>query len=69
MSVQLGNVADSFIYRDDDKPYYRRGNKQLLAINIAAIVLFLLTKLCKLEQKLPSVEWINKPMHGNVSPP
>ncbi|KAK7757338.1 hypothetical protein SLS62_000350 [Diatrype stigma] len=44
MSVQLGNIASSFIYRDDDKPYYHRGNTQLFAINIAAIIVFLLTK-------------------------
>ncbi|CAI4217779.1 unnamed protein product [Parascedosporium putredinis] len=44
MSVQLGNVVDSFIYRDDDKPYYRRGNSQLLLVNVASIAVFLLTK-------------------------
>lgn len=47
MSVQLGNIAASFIYRDDDKPYYHRGNTQLVAINLAALVVFLLTKACK----------------------
>jgi len=47
MSVQLGNVADSFIYREDDKPYYHRGNMQLVAINFAAIGVFLLTKACE----------------------
>ena len=47
MSVQLGNVASSFIYREDDKPYYRRGNRQLVAINFAAIGVFLLTKACR----------------------
>ena len=47
MSVQLGNIASSFIYRDDDKPVYRRGNMQLVAINLAAIAVFLLTKACK----------------------
>ncbi|KAK7716653.1 hypothetical protein SLS63_011078 [Diaporthe eres] len=44
MSVQLGNIIANFIYRDDDKPYYRRGNMNLFAINLLAIVLFLLTK-------------------------
>ncbi|KAG8163266.1 hypothetical protein KVR01_006563 [Diaporthe batatas] len=44
MSVQLGNIIANFIYRDDDKPYYRRGNRQLFIINILAIVLFLFTK-------------------------
>ena len=47
MSVQLGNIASSFIYRDDDKPYYRRGNRQLVAINFAAIAVFALTKACR----------------------
>ncbi|KAH8197556.1 hypothetical protein TruAng_008292 [Truncatella angustata] len=44
MFVQLGNIAASFIYRDDDKPKYRRGNGALIGINVACIVLFLLTK-------------------------
>jgi hypothetical protein len=44
MMVQLGNVCANFIYRADDAPYYHRGNGQLVAINIAAIVVFLLTK-------------------------
>ena len=42
--VQLGNIVANFIYRDDDKPYYRRGNMDLFAINVLAIMLFLLTK-------------------------
>ncbi len=41
MSVQAGDVAAFFIYRDDDKPKYRRGNTNLIAINVLAIVLFL----------------------------
>jgi hypothetical protein len=41
MSVQAGDVAAYFIYRDDDKPKYRRGNTALIAINILAIALFL----------------------------
>lgn len=41
MSVQAGDIAAYFIYRDDDKPKYRRGNTALIAINILAIVLFL----------------------------
>ncbi|POS71379.1 hypothetical protein DHEL01_v210228 [Diaporthe helianthi] len=44
MSVQLGSIISNFIYRDDDKPYYRRGNRQLFIINLLAIVLFLFTK-------------------------
>lgn len=45
MAVQLGNICANFIYRTDDKPLYHRGNTQLLIINIAAIAVFLLTKL------------------------
>ncbi|KAJ6157777.1 pantothenate transporter [Penicillium chermesinum] len=41
MSVQAGDIAAYFIYRDDDKPKYRRGNTVLIAINVVAIVLFL----------------------------
>lgn len=44
MAVQLGNIIANFIYVDDDKPYYRRGNRNLFIINILGIVLFLLTK-------------------------
>ncbi|KAH8165214.1 hypothetical protein CIB48_g3022 [Xylaria polymorpha] len=44
MAVQAGNVVGNFIYLDDDKPLYKRGNSVLFAINILAIVVFLLTK-------------------------
>jgi predicted MFS family arabinose efflux permease len=44
MAVQLGNICANFIYRTDDAPLYRRGNTQLIAINILTIVLFLFTK-------------------------
>jgi hypothetical protein len=40
MFVQAGNVVSANIYRDDDKPYYYRGNKILLAIVGVNIVLF-----------------------------
>ncbi|KAI1385801.1 allantoate permease [Hypoxylon trugodes] len=45
MSVQAGNVYASYIYREDDKPKYRRGNTTLLVINLISILVFLLTKL------------------------
>ena len=45
MFVQSGNIIASNIYRDDDQPLYRRGNKILLAINVFNIVLFVLVKL------------------------
>lgn len=44
MAAQLGNICGNFIYRTDDGPLYHRGNTQLIIINIAAIAVFLLTK-------------------------
>ncbi|KAK1580759.1 uncharacterized protein LY79DRAFT_671637 [Colletotrichum navitas] len=44
MFVQAGNIAASNIYRDDDRPLYRRGNKILLGICCFNIVLFYLVK-------------------------
>ncbi|KAL6709207.1 hypothetical protein ACN47E_002023 [Coniothyrium glycines] len=44
MFVQSGNIIASNIYRDDDQPLYRRGNKILLGICVANIFLFYATK-------------------------
>lgn len=44
MTVQSGNIIASNIYRDDDKPLYRRGNKILLAVCCVNVVLFYLAK-------------------------
>ncbi|OBR10758.1 Major facilitator superfamily transporter [Colletotrichum higginsianum IMI 349063] len=44
MFVQAGNIAASNIYRDDDQPLYRRGNKILLGICCFNIVLFYFVK-------------------------
>ncbi|KAH7014502.1 major facilitator superfamily domain-containing protein [Microdochium trichocladiopsis] len=44
MMVQLGNVISNNIYVEADKPLYRKGNTNLLAINILAILLFLFAK-------------------------
>ncbi|KAL2123454.1 hypothetical protein VTJ04DRAFT_3909 [Mycothermus thermophilus] len=44
ISVQLGGVAHSHIYRESDKPYYRRGNTVLLCVNVLSIFVFLATK-------------------------
>ncbi|KAF2632989.1 MFS general substrate transporter [Macroventuria anomochaeta] len=44
MFVQSGNIIASNIYRNDDQPLYRRGNKILLAICSFNIVLFYFVK-------------------------
>ncbi|KAF1963214.1 MFS general substrate transporter [Byssothecium circinans] len=44
MFVQSGNMIASNIYRDDDQPLYRRGNKILLAICSLNIALFFFVK-------------------------
>lgn len=45
MSVQASNIFSSQIYRADDKPYYYRGNKVLLAILAWNVVLFVASKI------------------------
>lgn len=42
--VQSGNIVASNIYREDDKPLYRRGNKVLLGITVFNIFLFYFVK-------------------------
>ncbi|KAI0887485.1 MFS general substrate transporter [Annulohypoxylon maeteangense] len=44
MFVQSGNIIATNIYRDDDKPLYRRGNKILLGVTVFNIALFYLVK-------------------------
>ncbi|KAF2825787.1 MFS general substrate transporter [Ophiobolus disseminans] len=44
MFVQSGNIIATNIYRDDDQPLYRRGNKILLGICLFNISLFYLVK-------------------------
>jgi hypothetical protein len=44
MSVQLGGICATFVYREDDKPFYRRGNRTLIGINVLGIGLFLFAK-------------------------
>ncbi|KAI1207852.1 MFS general substrate transporter [Annulohypoxylon truncatum] len=44
MFCQAGGIISSNLYRADDAPLYRRGNRQLLAILIMNIVLYCLTK-------------------------
>lgn len=42
--VQAGSIVATNLYRDNDKPDYRHGNKTLVGIAVLAIVLFLGTK-------------------------
>ncbi|MCJ1460647.1 hypothetical protein MMC28_011029, partial [Mycoblastus sanguinarius] len=44
MAVQLSNIISSQIYRSNDKPLYRRGNKILLGLAAYNAVLFIATK-------------------------
>ncbi|CAG8949379.1 hypothetical protein HYFRA_00005006 [Hymenoscyphus fraxineus] len=44
MAVQLGNICANFMYREDDKPYYHRGNLNLIIVNILSLCLFVFTK-------------------------
>ncbi|KAF8855054.1 MFS general substrate transporter [Acephala macrosclerotiorum] len=42
--IQLSGIASSNIYMSDDKPLYKRGNRQLIAITVGTIVLYALAK-------------------------
>ncbi|KAF4551895.1 MFS-type transporter-like protein 60 [Elsinoe fawcettii] len=44
MAVQLSRVIYSNIYRQDDRPEYRRGNRQLLAICAMNMVIYTIVK-------------------------
>lgn len=45
MTVQAGSIISQNIYREDDKPLYRRGNKVLIAICAYNFVLFIGAKI------------------------
>ncbi|QDS73106.1 hypothetical protein FKW77_000765 [Venturia effusa] len=44
MCVQLGNIIAANIYRNEDKPLYRHGNRVLMGINFLSLFLFLFAK-------------------------
>lgn len=56
MFVQTSSIISSNIYRDNDKPLYRRGNKILIAICVWNFAAFFLAKIFYV--------WINKKRDG-----
>ena len=50
MSVQMANIFASQIYRNDDKPYYYRGNKVLLAILAYNVIVIVVAKIYYVRQ-------------------
>ncbi|THC98483.1 hypothetical protein EYZ11_002068 [Aspergillus tanneri] len=58
MMVQASNIISNNIYREEDKPYYRTGNKVLIALTALSIVLFFLAKYYYIwRNKQKAAEW------------
>lgn len=56
--VQCGGITAANIYRADDKPLYKRGNRVLIGINVLVIVLFSFTKVYYVTRnKLRDKKW------------
>ncbi|KAF7631384.1 permease of the major facilitator superfamily [Aspergillus flavus] len=45
MSVQISSIASANVYRTDDAPYYREGNKVTIALAVVSFFLFIGSKL------------------------
>ena len=58
VTIQLSGIASSNIYRSDDKPLYRRGNSQLIAINVATIFAYAFAKVYYVRRnKWKNAQW------------
>lgn len=56
--VQLGGIISANIYRNDDKPLYKRGNRVLIGINVLAVSLFLFAKVYYvMKNKMRDKKW------------
>ncbi|KAL4966721.1 major facilitator superfamily domain-containing protein [Aspergillus stella-maris] len=44
MSVQISSIAGANVYRTEDSPYYRQGNKVLIGLAVASMFLFSVAK-------------------------
>lgn len=44
MTVQAGGIIASNIYRADDAPRYKRGDRALVGLGVTNIVVYILTK-------------------------
>ncbi|KAK7408891.1 hypothetical protein QQX98_008952 [Neonectria punicea] len=44
ITIQLSGIASSNIYREDDKPHYHRGNKNLIGITVGTIAAYAFAK-------------------------
>ncbi|KAL4919518.1 major facilitator superfamily domain-containing protein [Aspergillus aurantiobrunneus] len=45
MSVQISSIAGANVYRTEDAPYYKHGNKVLIALAVSSMVMFSAAKL------------------------
>jgi len=39
MCVQVGSICANTVYREDDRPLYHRGNRNLIIVNVLVIAL------------------------------